>query len=198
MTFEDFVERMRNRLKGRGFSRERIAFHIERLIERYKKSPIFEELEIIDDDDDDDDFDDFDDFEDGIKNLPVVVEIHEVTLPFVVLEQTFDETVEKRIHQLRDYYSELQEASGEVWFPDEEITVDPIDVPGLFGRTPLIEAAFQGDLDRVNELIDLGADIGAKDNSGNDALQVANLNGHAAVATRIRKELKRNPFNLSV
>jgi len=189
MEFDEFVERIRNRLEGRGHTREQVAFHIERLIERYKDSPIFEELEVIDDGD-------FDNFEDGVKDLPVAIESHEVNLPFIVLKQTHNELVEKRIRQLIDHYSDLQKSTGEVWFPDDEIMPpDPINDPGSFGRTPLIEAAFQGDLDKTNELLDLGADIGAKDNSGNDALQVANLNGHEDVADRLRDEFNKNPLD---
>jgi len=190
MSFDEFVERIRNRLKGRGFTREQITFHIDRLIERYKDSPIFGELEIIDDGE-------FDDFEDGVKDLTIADENYEAGLPFIVLKQTYNELIERRIHQLIKYYEDWQRITGVILFPDDEIIfVDPIDEPGLFGRTPLIEAAFNGDLDKVNELIDLGADIGVKDNSGNDALQVANLNGHEAIADRLREEFNKIPFAL--
>ena len=190
MTFDEFVDRIRNNLKGRKFTREQITFHIDRLIERYKDSLIFGELEVIDDGE-------FDDFEDGVKDIPVAFENYEAALPFIILKQTHDELIEKRIKQLIKYYEDLQKNLGEVWFPDDEVMpLDPINDPGSFGRTPLIEAAFSGDLDKVNELIDLGADIGVKDNSGNDALQVANLNGHEAIADRLRKEFNKNPFAL--
>jgi len=194
MNFEEFVERIRSRLQKRKFSREKIAFHIERLRDRYKDSPIFEEINLGDEVDDY-----FEDFEDGIKHLPVVHEVEAVNLSFVILKQTYDETVEKRIYQLRDHYEDLQEESGEILFPDdEEILFDPINVPGIFGRTPLIQAVFDGDLDRVNELLDLGADIGAKDNSGNDALQIAIFCGYDEIADRIREELKKNLLDFIV
>jgi uncharacterized protein len=45
----------------------------------------------------------------------------------------------------------------------------------------LIEAAKQGDLKQVQELLEKGADINTKDKDGMTALMVACLNGHAEV-----------------
>jgi hypothetical protein len=185
MTFDEFVDRIRKRLEKKGHSKEKLSFHIERLIQRYENSPIFDELEIYDDDDN------FEEFEDGIKHLPFAEEDHDVSLPFLILKQTHDEVIEKRIHQLREHYEGVQENRGEEWFPEDEV-IDPLNAPGLFGRTPVIEATFQGDIDRVSELIELGADLGARDSSGNDALQVAILNGYDKIAAMIKKELKKN------
>jgi len=188
MTVREFVDGICLRLAAKGFSKKAVAFHRDRLTEVYEASPIFEELEI------DDEFDD-EEFEDGIKHLPVVDTLPDPSLPFVVLKKTHDEQIERRIHQLRDHYVDVQEDRDEVWFPEGEAeTIDAIDERGLFGRTVLIVAALEGDLVEVDRLLNLGADYGIKDSSGNDALQVAILNGHDEVADRIREEINKFPF----
>lgn len=57
----------------------------------------------------------------------------------------------------------------------------PIDKPNHVGRTPLHLAALEGDLDATNLLIDHEADMDAKDRWKDEALVLAQSNGHLEV-----------------
>jgi ankyrin repeat protein len=196
MDLDQFLNRIRKGLKIRGLSKDAIAFHMARLTEIYEKSPIFGELEI------DDQYDDYQDeeFEDSVKEITAQVENPDTEkAPFEILEKTHNEQVERRIHQLREYFQKVQDDRGEVWFPPEEETViEVINVRGMFGRTLLIQAAYDGDLEEVEKLIGMGADVTIKDSSGNDALQIAIISGYTKVAARLKKEFVIFPFDLSV
>jgi|19_taG_2_1085344.scaffolds.fasta_scaffold07910_3 ankyrin repeat protein len=196
MDLDQFLNRIRKGLKARGLSKDAIAFHMARLTEVYSESPIFGELEI------DDQYDDYQDeeFEDGVKEIPAQLENPDTEkAPFEILDRTHDEQVERRIHQLMDHYENVQKSRGEVWYPPEEETaIDLLNERGMFGRTPLIQAAYDDDLKEVNRLLDLGANPALKDSSGNDALQIAVINGYKKVAARLKKEFVRSPFDLSV
>ena len=188
-TLDEFLDKICQGLKKRGLSKGAIDFHMARLTEVYEKSPIFGELEI-------DDYNDYqeEEFCDGVS-LPIKPEEVNTNNPFIIMNQTHNEQVEKRIHQLSEYYDKVQESRGEVWFPpEEEEIVEAINVQGMFGRTLLIQAVIDGDLDEVNRIIKKGADIGIKDSSGNDALQSAILNGYDDIADRLREEMSRSPF----
>jgi len=186
MDLDQFLNRIRKGLEGRGLSKDAIDFHMARLAEVYERSPIFGKLEI------DDQYDDYqeDEFEDGVKDIPAKVENPDTeNAPFEILDMNHDERVERRIHQLMDYYQGLQEARGEVWYPpEEEVAIDILNERGMFGRTPLIQAACNNDLKEVNRLLKLGANPALKDSSGNDALAVAIINGYDEVANRLKKE----------
>ena len=120
-------------------------------------------------------------------------------ISFEILDRTHDEQVERRIHQLAEHYQGVQEERGEVWYPPEEATaVDILNERGMFGRTPLIQAAYDDNLKEVERLLKLGANPALKDSSGNDALQIAIINGYEKVAARLKKEFVRSPFDLSV
>jgi len=191
MTLDKFLDRIRKGIKKKGFSKDAITFHMSRLREIYEQSPIFGDLEI------DDSYDDYqeEEFEDGIKEVPVNIEKMIDNRHFIVLDQTNEEQVEKRIHQLSGYYEKVQEESGEILFPpEEEEIIDAINIRGMFGRTLLIQSVINGDLGEVDKLIKKGADIGIRDSSGNDALQVAILNGYDDIADRLREEISRSPF----
>ncbi|MBT7349181.1 ankyrin repeat domain-containing protein [candidate division WWE3 bacterium] len=196
MSLDEFLNRIRKGLKVRGLSKDAIDFHMARLTEVYERSPIFGELEI------DETYDDYqeEEFEDGVKDAPISLENPIIdSAPFEILEKTHDEQVERRIHQLRDHYQKLQDDRGEVWYPPEEETaIDVINIRGMFGRTLLIQAAYDGDLEEVEKLIGMGADVTIKDSSGNDALQIAIISGYTKVAARLKKEFVIFPFDLSV
>jgi ankyrin repeat protein len=49
------------------------------------------------------------------------------------------------------------------------------------GRTPLMLAAFRGDLAAVGRLLELGADVNARDRDGDTALMFAAFKGHEPV-----------------
>lgn len=74
------------------------------------------------------------------------------------------------------------EPKKEVKRPDKERTVT---IPGkigilkkLFKNKPMINAAKGGNAEKVKLLLEKGADVDAKDNSGNTALIYAAVNGH--------------------
>jgi len=186
MDLDQFLNRIRKGLEVRGLSKGSIDFHIARLTEIYSESPIFGELEI------DDKYDDYqeEEFEDGIKDIIISVDNPDTeNVPYEILDRTHDEQVERRIHQLKKYYEDVQKGRREIWYPpEEEIAVEAINVRGMFGRTLLIQAAYDGDLKEVNKLIKKGADVTIKDSSGNDALAVAIICGHEKVADRLKKE----------
>ena len=194
MDLDQFLNRIRKGLEVREFSKNAIAFHMARLTEIYEKSPIFGELVI------DETYDDIEEFEDGVKDIPAKVENPGIdNISFEILDRTHDEQVERRIHQLAEHYQGVQEERGEVWYPPEEATaVDILNERGMFGRTPLIQAAYDDNLKEVERLLKLGANPALKDSSGNDALQIAIINGYEKVAARLKKEFVRSPFDLSV
>ena len=66
---------------------------------------------------------------------------------------------------------------------DTAIVVQP--APGEFGITELMNAALDGDLDRVDALIRSGADVNAKDFRGDTALVRAVAYGHTAIVNRL-------------
>lgn len=49
------------------------------------------------------------------------------------------------------------------------------------GRTPLMHASFEGDLDRIIRLLDEGSDPNARDAGGDTALMFASMGGHFLV-----------------
>lgn len=57
----------------------------------------------------------------------------------------------------------------------------PVDKPNHYGRTPLHLAALEGDLDATNLLLDQEADMDAKDRWKDEALFLAQSNGHLEV-----------------
>ena len=183
--FKCFIESIRGGLQKRGFDKDKIDAHIKRVIVKYENSPIFVD-EVIDDEED------FDiEFCDGITELPVD---QSDALPFIALKKTRDEIIDHRINQLSVHYENLQEESGEIWFPDLDENdpdyVNPINETDIFGRTPVIEASINGDIRYVRELIELGADLEIKDNSGNSAFNAAILNGHCRIAKILKKAMK--------
>lgn len=50
--------------------------------------------------------------------------------------------------------------------------------PAIAGRTPLMHAAFEGDLPKAVALLQQGADVNAHDADGDTALMFASFNGH--------------------
>jgi ankyrin repeat protein len=51
------------------------------------------------------------------------------------------------------------------------------------GRTPLMLAAFRGDISTVRELLLAGADVDARDKDGDTALMFAAYRGHAEIVS---------------
>ncbi len=183
--FERFIQGIRRGLKKRGFSKEKISSHIDKVIERYEHSPIFND-EVIEDD-----FDMEQEFCDGITELSVE---QECPIPLVMLKQTREEIIDRRINQLSVHYDNLQKELGEEWFPELDENdpdyVSPLDETDIFGRTPIIEAAINGNVEYVKELIKAGADLSITDNSGNSAQRAAILNGYDNIARIINKAKK--------
>lgn len=63
--------------------------------------------------------------------------------------------------------------------------VADIDAPAEHGLTPLMRAALAGRLDMVEELLALGAKVGAKNQDGNNALWLGCVSGQAAIVRRL-------------
>lgn len=67
----------------------------------------------------------------------------------------------------------------------EGFTTPAIDAVAANGMTPLMKAARAARLDLVDELIDLGADLEARNTDGNTALWLACFGGDAALVARL-------------
>lgn len=98
---------------------------------------------------------------------------------------------------LRDAAFRSQELRG---FHGDEFEVDS---RGGYNKTPLIEAAEEGDLDRVKDCVRRGASLAAQDEFGETALHYAAENGHydvvkelvrAGADTKILDDSERTPL----
>lgn len=66
------------------------------------------------------------------------------------------------------------------------------------GHLPLVEAAAAGHTATVALLLECGADAEQRDNSGQDALDAAGMNGHQETVSEIdRYQMARNPMTLN-
>jgi len=182
-SFDSFVDRIRTRLKKKGYSKKKLNSIIDRLIRRYEDCSFFKDsLQ-----DPDPDFDDSYEFCDAIKDCPNVVEETDNTLPFLVLKRTHNQVVNLRIRNLKSYYELLQREIGEDWFPFEDCGVEPYDVRGEFGRTPIIAAIIDDNINQVQRLIIQGADPYITDNNGDNALEAAKKNDRHEIVEFLRE-----------
>jgi len=185
--FHSFINRIRVNLVKKGFNKRQLRRAIERIKERYENCPCFEDLPVRDPD-----FDDDYEFCDSISECPVpaIGPESDNSLPFLFLKQTHGQIVETRICELRRYYEHVQSERGEEWFPPEDEKpnrkVEPYNVPGEFGRTPLIQAVIDGNLGQVQKLIVMGANPYITDNNCDDALEAAIKNERFDIADFLR------------
>ena len=73
----------------------------------------------------------------------------------------------------------------QAFMAEEGCALVRIDAAAAHGMTPLMKAARAARLDLVDELIDLGADLEARNSDGNTALWLACFGGDAAVVQRL-------------
>lgn len=69
--------------------------------------------------------------------------------------------------------------------------VPDIEIRDANGYTPLLEAAFQGSIAGVKALIDLGANLKAKDIRGKTAAKLAKEQGHKEIVKMLEEAMKR-------
>ena len=65
-----------------------------------------------------------------------------------------------------------------LWLAQHGFADKDLNAVGATGLTPLMRAARQGDLDKINALLQLGVDIAVRNNDGNNALWFACVGEH--------------------
>lgn len=86
-------------------------------------------------------------------------------------------TISERIMFYREYYDKQIAKLNE---EDDELSndiIDPINERGNMGRTPIIQAEIDGDMETVKRLLIEGADPYIKDNAGLNAIEIAIIEG---------------------
>jgi hypothetical protein len=95
---------------------------------------------------------------------------------------------EESIIEWRKHYEELEKQGIYVFSKEEQIQEE--NARGNFGRTELHEAVNNNDIEEVKRLLENGADVTLKDNSGFTPLIIARLNGYADIITLLSEKEK--------
>jgi len=157
--FSLFLDKIKSNMKRKGKNDEEVVAVLTKVNHRYRNSPIFEKIDLTDDED-------FDDYiqEDAIedKDNDIMVQMTDFNIENDVRAQ--------RILTLQDFYE------GKNVFPAEDmVNTECIDDKGAFGRTKLHLAVINRNLDEINILLDSGANTKITDNNGFTPYQTAVL-----------------------
>jgi len=87
-------------------------------------------------------------------------------------------TQDERINILQKRYQDHGEETGEWVFPPDE---QESEERGKYGRTPLHIAVMEDDIEEIRELIENGADVNMRDNSGMTPFVYALLEGKTEI-----------------
>lgn len=167
-TFYTFLDNIKANMLSKGSSNEQIVHYLSLVGEKYKSSPIFEDLNL-------DEFDD--DMEEYMgtcfgnnASLDVINQMNSV-----VEEEDYNVRALKII-ELQEYYRDKN------FFPPEDMESErEVDDRGAFGRTQLHEAVLRQDKDRIIELLDEGASTDIADNNGLTPYKTAILENYVEI-----------------
>jgi len=154
-----FLDGIKSNMKQKGKSDEQIVRVLTDINSRYLNSPIFEKIDLNDDED-------FDDYmqEDAVedKDNDIMVQMTDFNIK--------DDVRAQRILALQEFYK------GKNVFPPEDlVNTECIDDKGAFGRTKLHVAVINRDLHEIVILLDSGANTKIADNNGFTPYQTAVL-----------------------
>lgn len=104
------------------------------------------------------------------------------TLPAATASAPADQRNAEAMAELKTYYFEAARTGDNVLLEKYVTSGFPVDVRTPQGYTALILAAYHGQKDTVQKLIQLGADPCARDNRGSTALMGATFKGELSIA----------------
>jgi len=171
-SFHSFLDIIKTNMAAKGSTNEQIVSCLSSVGEKYKNSPIFEDLDLDEFDDDMIDYieEKFGKEENIDKGLQVMAQMNSVIDQDDLGEQA------NRIMILQEYYKDSN------FFPPEEMESErEVDDKGAFGRTLLHEAVLRQDKDRIIELLEEGASTDIKDNNGLTPYETAILEDYTEI-----------------
>ncbi|MFW6173767.1 MAG: ankyrin repeat domain-containing protein [Elusimicrobiota bacterium] len=168
---QEFLSKISENLEKKNISRNKKEVIIEVVKEKYKDSPIFFDVES---DIEDEEIDSTEIITNDNIETPSDDKFQSIMGQMNLIEAGEDskeiESREERIKYWQEYYKDKNV------FPSEDmISTEEIDNRGDFGRTALHNAVLQNDTDNIKELVQQGADVTIKDNSGNTPYRLALL-----------------------
>ena len=175
--FDSFMQNVEKNLRTKKYSETQIKEKIAKISKKYENEDCLKEIDFSGDDDD---WDDFDFVANTDNELSVVRQMKPEDAQDLKDVTNEEMTTEERIKALSKYYE------GKHIFDNDEMVAEN-NMKGAYGRTLLHDAVLEEDLEEIEKLIEEGASVTSKDNTGMTPYMLAIVEGKEEAVKKLKK-----------